>query len=145
MKIGDNCVVRLNYSIRIKDGEIVDRNPDDEPLCFTTGRSEVIPALEKGILGMEQGESGSFDVGPEDGFGMRDPKAVRIIGRDDLVDHGNDLAEGMIFRIKDKEGNGMAITVLSLDDDEVVFDLNHPLAGATLTFDVKILEVGPVQ
>jgi FKBP-type peptidyl-prolyl cis-trans isomerase SlpA len=145
MKISDNCVVRLNYSIRLKDGEVVDRNPDNEPLSFTTGRGEVVPALEKGIVGMEPGERGSFEVGPEDGFGMRDPKAVRIISRGDLVDRGKDLQEGMIFRIKDDEGNAMVITVMSLDEDEVVFDLNHPLAGATLTFDVEILEVGQVQ
>jgi FKBP-type peptidyl-prolyl cis-trans isomerase SlpA len=145
MKIDNNCSVRLNYAIRMQDGLIVDQNPDNEPLQFVTGRSEIIPALELGIMGLSPGEKRSFVVGPEEAFGPRDPKAVRIINRNELVKRGEDLQEGMIFRIRDEDGNALVLTVLSLDDEEAVFDLNHPLAGATLTFDVEILEVGQAQ
>ena len=145
MKIDRKCRVRLNYSISLENGEVVDKNPDDEPLEFTTGQSEVISVLEDGIMGMGAGESGSFNTGPEDAFGARDPDAVRVVRRDDLVERGEDLEEGMVFRIKDEDDNSVIITVVSMDENEVMFDLNHPLAGAPLTFNVEILEVEPIQ
>ena len=141
MKIHANCRVTMKYALRLEDGEEVESSSLDEPLEFVTGRDEVIPCLEKGIMGMESGELRSFAVGPEDAFGLRDPEAVRVVNRAELEDHGDELEEGMIFRIRDEDGNTMVITVASLDEEEVVFDLNHPLAGAPLRFEVEILEV----
>jgi FKBP-type peptidyl-prolyl cis-trans isomerase 2 len=141
MKIESNCLVRLNYSIKLTNGEEVEANPPDQPLEFVTGREEVIPCLEREIMGMDAGERKSFEVGPEDGFGPRDPEALRRVSRCDLVDHGNELEEGMMFRLKDEEGNNLVITVLAVEGEEVVFDLNHPLAGMPLSFAVEILAV----
>ncbi len=141
MKVEENCKVKLNYGIKLSDGQLVESNPEDKPLEFITGREEVIPSLEQGIMGMEEGEKKSFEVEPSDAFGHRDPEAVRVVNREDLVDKGADLEEGMIFRVRDEEGGSFLITVISMDEDEVVFDLNHPLAGARLMFDVEVLEI----
>ncbi len=142
MKVSDNCRIRLNYAIRLEDGEVVDRNPLEEPLEFLTGRDEVIPVLEEGIKGMGPGEKKSFEVGPDEAFGSRDPEAIRTVARSDLKDHGDDLEEGMMFRLQGEDGHNMAITVIALDEEKVTFDLNHPLSGMPLTFDVEIIEVG---
>ncbi|MFO8057373.1 MAG: peptidylprolyl isomerase [bacterium] len=141
MKVSDNCRVRLNYTIRLDDGEVVDRSPPEEPLEFVTGRQEVIPVLEECIKGMESGEKKSFNVGPDEAFGSRDPEAIRTVNRSDLQDHGDELEEGMMFRLEGEDGHNMAITVIAVDEERVTFDLNHPLAGMPLTFDVEILEV----
>ncbi len=142
MKVSDNCRIRLHYSIRLDTGEVVDQNPPDDPLEFVTGREEVIPVLEEGVKGMGPGEKKSFNVGPDEAFGSRDPEAIRTVNRSDLKDSGDDLEEGMMFRLHGEDGNTMAITVIAVDDDRVTFDLNHPLSGMPLTFDVEILEVG---
>jgi FKBP-type peptidyl-prolyl cis-trans isomerase 2 len=141
MKVGDNCRVRLNYTIRLQEGQIVDKNPGDQPLEFNTGKSEVIPVLENGVMGMEPGEKKTFHTGPEEAFGPRDPEATRIVSRDELVNRGDDLEEGLIFKIKDENEKSFVITVLSLDEEEVVFDLNHPLAGSPLAIEVEIIGV----
>jgi FKBP-type peptidyl-prolyl cis-trans isomerase 2 len=141
MKVGKNCRVRLNYTIRLQEGQIVDKNPETQHLEFNTGKSEVIPALENGVMGMEPGEKKTFHTGPEEAFGPRDPEATRIVSRDELVNRGDDLEEGLIFRINDESGKSFPITVLSLDEEEVVFDLNHPLAGSPLAFEVEVIGV----
>lgn len=141
MKVEKNCRVRLNYTISLREGQIVDKSPEERPLEITTGKNEVIPVLEECIMGMEPGEKKTFHTGPEEAFGPRDPEATRIVRRDELVNRGDDLEEGLIFKIKDEDGKSFVITVLSLDEDEAVFDLNHPLAGSPLAIEVEIIGV----
>lgn len=141
MKVGKNCRVALNYSIKLADGNVVESNPEDEPLVFVTGREEVIPALEQGIEGMEAGEVKTFEVGPDEAFGHRDPEAIQTVPRQEIDDRGIQLEQGMILRLRDQEGNPMLATVISLDQEEVIFDFNHPLAGARLEFEVELIEV----
>jgi len=140
MKVKENTRVKLNYSIKLDDGRTVEQNPAQQPLEFVVGRNEVIPVLEQGVIGMEPGDERSFTVEPEDAFGSRDPDAVRAVSRADLSDGGESLEEGLVFRIRDEEGNPLVVTVVSMDEDEVMLDLNHPLAGARLTFEVELLE-----
>lgn len=141
MKIANNCRVRMNYAIRLEGGELVEENPPGEPLEFVVGQEQVLPAVERGIMGLAEGEKKRFEVPPEEGFGFRDPQAIRVVSRNDLEDHGDILEEGMMLRLRDESGNTLVLTVVSVDEEEVVFDLNHPLAGAHLLFDVEILEV----
>ncbi len=142
MKVDENSWVKLNYEIKLADGQLVERNPEDEPLEFTTGRMEVIPAIEKNVIGMENGETRSFTVPPEDGFGRRNPEAVQVIPRTDLETRVGQVEEGTVLRVQDEDGETtMLVTVSSLDDDEAVIDLNHPLAGATLDMTIEVLDV----
>lgn len=142
MKVDDNCMVKVNYSIQLNDGQMVEKNPDGEPLEFVTGRDQVVPCLEDGIKGMEPGQRRSFQVEPEQAFGHRDPAAVEVVNRRELDEREIDLEPGMILRLRDEEDNLIVATVISVDDEEVVFDFNHPLAGARLLFEVEVLDVG---
>ena len=144
MKVSENCRVKINYSIALDSGEVVDQTPPGETLEFETGKGQVIPALEKMVLGMESGQKKSFETEPDEAFGPRDPEAVRRVNRDELSDRGAELEEGMMFRVRDEEDNAMVITVLEAGEEDVVLDLNHPLAGASLLINVEVVEVSEI-
>ena len=144
MKIAEqDSRVRLHYSIQL-GGDVVESTAPDEPLEFITGREEVIPLLERKVVGLEPGARTGFDAGPDEAFGPRDSDAVRVVDRKELFDGGAGLEPGMIFRIRDDDGNSLVVTVAAVDADNVVFDLNHPLAGARVRFEVEIIAVEPV-
>jgi len=140
MKIKENYKVRLNYEMTLKNGTMVDKSPDVEPFEFVTGREEVIPCLEEGVLGMEPGESRTMEAPPEKAFGQRDPDAVITVRKEELDNRIGAIEEGMVLRIRDEDGNRMIVTVAAVDDDTVTMDLNHPLAGEEIILKVDVLE-----
>jgi len=145
MKITDqNTRVRLLYSLSL-GGEVVESTGPDEPIEFVTGRDEILPALEKRVIGLEPGAKAGFEAGPDEAFGPRDPDAVRVVDRNELADRGQGLEPGMVFRIRDDDGNSLVVIIASIDDATVVFDLNHPLAGAVVHIDLEIVAAEPVS
>jgi FKBP-type peptidyl-prolyl cis-trans isomerase SlyD len=143
VKITDNMVVSLDYTLRLEDGEVVDSSAEHDPLEFLQGAGEIIPGLEQALYGMAVGEKKEVVVPPEDAYGDLDPEAYQMVPRElfpaDLV-----LEEGMELNLIDTETDEpIEAFVSEILPEGIVLDFNHPLAGETLFFHVKVADVRP--
>lgn len=139
--VGDDKVISLDYTLRLDDGEIVDSSSGREPLEFIQGQGQIIPGLEQELYGMEVGDEKAVTVTPEDGYGERQADRVQTIPRNAFPDD-MELEQGMQVRLQDSNsGQVFEAFVEEIHPENVKLDFNHPLAGETLHFDVKIAGV----
>jgi FKBP-type peptidyl-prolyl cis-trans isomerase SlyD len=138
MQIGNETVVTIHYTLTDAKGVVLDSSADEEPLSFVHGAGTMIPGLEKALLGKSPGESMKISVAPADGYGLRDEDLVQKVPRKNFPIE--DVEVGMHFQTRSPNGTRI-VTVLATDDENITVDANHPLAGATLNFDVQVLEV----
>jgi FKBP-type peptidyl-prolyl cis-trans isomerase SlyD len=138
--VTDDMVVSLDYTLRLEDGQVVDSSEGQEPLEFVQGQGAVIPGLEKALYGMLVGEEKEVVVQPEDGYGEFDSDLFETLPRSvfpaDMV-----LEQGMGFRMRADSGEVVLAFVDHLEDDQVVVNLNHPLAGKKLLFSVRVVDL----
>ena len=132
--------MKLEYTGTFEDGAVFDSNKGREPLSFTVGEKKVIKGFEKNIKGMKSGEEKSFKVSPEEGYGVRNEKFVQGIPREHLPKQ-IEPKKGMMLQLRGPDGQVIAATIAAVSNETVKLDLNHPLAGKTLNFKVKVLEI----
>jgi FKBP-type peptidyl-prolyl cis-trans isomerase SlyD len=141
MKIVNNSVVTLKYTVHDDDGKLVDQG--NEPLIYLHGGYDgIFPLVEKALAGKQEGEKIKLKLQPDDAFGEYDAELVRVESRDHFP---SEIAVGMQFEgaAEDDDEDLMIFTVTDIADDKVVVDGNHPLAGIALTFDCTVLSVRP--
>lgn len=135
MKIADDCLVTLEYTLKDDNQEILDSSEQMGPLDYVHGYRQLIPGLEKALAGREEGESFSLTVAPQQAYGEIDPRAVFEVSRAQFPPD-TQLEVGMEF-----ETSGHHVVITAIDGDIITLDANHPLAGKTLHFDIKIAGV----
>jgi len=133
--------VKIEYTLKDDKGAVIDTNAGKDALAFTQGSQQIIPGLDKALLGMKVGDSKKVTVKPEDGYGNVDPKAEAEVPKTALPEGAAVVGTRLLARGQD--GQPRPVTVKAVKDTTVVLDLNHPLAGKTLFFDVKIVSVEP--
>lgn len=131
--------VSIEYTLRLDDKEVVDTNVGAEPLIFTQGAHHIIPGLENGLEGMKTGEVRQVTVKPEEGYGVVDQEAFVEVNKEELPPEG--LTIGAQIQGEDANGQVLHAQVKEIKDKTVILDFNHPLAGKTLYFDVKIVGI----
>jgi len=149
MPMNKGDFVLVNYTVRVKDtDEIIDTTIEDvarkgniyqkdriyEPLLLILGEGQLFKKVEEEIMSMQPGEKKIVELKPEDAFGQRDPAKVKIISAKELTSRGITPKPGM----KVETDEGVAI-VRSVGGGRVVIDLNHPLAGKTLIYEVDVI------
>lgn len=138
LSVSDDLVVSLDYTLRLDDGEVIDSSEGENPLEYLHGRGQLVPGLEKELYGMKVGDSKSVIVAPEDGYGEYDEEAFELVPLDSFPED-LDLAPGLELHMRDSaSGHIVQAFVAEIRDDAVLLDLNHPLAGEALHFEVKI-------
>ena len=137
-KHGD--MVTVHYTGRLENGEIFANSRDGEPLEFALGSEKVIPGFEKGIIGMEAGETKTITVPPEEAYGQRHEELVVDVKKSEFPEDLT-LAIGGQLQFRRRDGDPIRVTVADMDDDTVTLDANHPLAGYTLTFNILLVAV----
>jgi FKBP-type peptidyl-prolyl cis-trans isomerase SlyD len=142
MPIQKHSLVAIEYRLTDNEGEEIDSSGEDGPLTYVHGMQEIIPGLEKALEGRNAGEQFQVTIEPEDAYGDRYEELCIEMPRDEFEDE-LELELGMQFNLTDEDGEEIVVTVIDFDEDSVVVDGNHPLAGVTLNFDVKIHEVRP--
>jgi FKBP-type peptidyl-prolyl cis-trans isomerase SlyD len=139
MQIAARKVVHIHYTLKNDAGELLDKSPSEEPLGYLHGGGNIIPGLEDALTGKAAGDALSVEVAPGEGYGERDERLVQDVPRGAF--EGIDTIEpGMRFQAESEQG-ARVITVVSVSEDVVTVDGNHPLAGETLTFDVEVARV----
>lgn len=140
--IAENMTVRLEYTLSA-DGQVVDSTEAREPFQYVHGKGQIIPGLERQLVGLHAGDSRDITVNPEDAYGPVDSSAVVEVPKDQLPPNVTPEV-GLTLRGVDPDGRVFRATIREIKPDMITLDLNHPLAGKTLLFKVKVLDVSPV-
>jgi FKBP-type peptidyl-prolyl cis-trans isomerase SlyD len=138
--VENGATVSLEYTLKDEGGQVLDTNKGGNPLVFVQGQRQIIPGLERELVGMRPGEEKKVVVAPDDGgYGPVVPGAQQEVPKDAIPKDG--LKVGTQLTARSGSGEARPVTVKEIKDTTVVLDFNHPLAGKTLFFDVKVLGV----
>ena len=138
--IANNHVVEFNYTLKDDEGNIIDQSPIGQPLAYLHGYQNIIPGLESQLAGKTVGDNFTATINPADAYGEFDDAAVQEVPRENFQGVDN-IQPGMQFQSQTDDGHVMLVTVRDVQDDMVIVDANHPLAGKTLHFDVEVTNV----
>lgn len=139
MKIQDNAVVAFHYTMTDQDGEVAETSRDGEAATFLFGYRNMIESLEGSMLGKEVGDTYTITLPPELAYGRLLNDNLMRVGLKNLQYEGK-LEPGMMVPLRTKEGL-RPVTVVKVGKFNADIDINHPLAGKTLTFDIEIVDV----
>tara|TARA_R110001599_G_C12277354_1_gene663169 strand:- start:6644 stop:7114 length:471 start_codon:yes stop_codon:yes gene_type:complete len=138
--IDDKLVVSMHYKLTNANGEVLDSSDGGEPLIYLHGAGNIIPGLERALVGKSDGDSLQVSVAPAEGYGEPDPALVQVVDR--AAFQGVESVDvGMAFEARGPDGQAQRIVVTSIEGDQVTVDGNHPLAGEQLNFDVQVVGV----
>jgi len=141
MKIADGTEVSLEYTLTLEDKTVMESNVGREPMTYQQGAHEIVPGLETALEGLAKGEKKRVVVKPDDGYGAVDPKALQEVKKSMIPEQARKV--GAQLEAKGPDGQSMFPVVTAVNDETVTLDFNHPLAGKTLIFDVKVLDIRP--
>jgi FKBP-type peptidyl-prolyl cis-trans isomerase SlyD len=131
--------VSIEYTLKLDDKNVFDTNVGADPLTFVHGSRQIVPGLEKALEGMKVGESKQVTVQPEEGYGQVHNEAFLELDKEKIPNDARQVGA----RVQGRTGDGKMVTarVAEVKDGTVVLDFNHPLAGKTLYFVVKVLDI----
>lgn len=136
LKVDDGQVVTMHYTLLV-DGQVVDTSADDEPLQFIQGMGHIIPGLEHALYDLRVGDQKHVEVAPKDGYGEEQADAFMDVPRESFpADVPLELGTGL--ELQDKSGHAVHARIAAITDAVVRLNMNHPLAGKDLVFDVRI-------
>jgi len=140
MQIAKDTVASFHYTLTDDSGEILDASEEGKPFAYLHGHEQIIPGLEAALEGKAAGDAFEVTLAPEDAYGEHDPALVERVPREAF--QGVERIEpGMMFQAQTPDGGVQVVRVVNVDGDEVVVDGNHPLAGRTLRFKVRVVNV----
>lgn len=137
MKIQENSVVSIHYTLTGDDGSVLDSSSGGEPLNYLQGAGNIIPGLENALLDKAVGDEVKVTIQPKDGYGEVLPELVQKMPTEAFT--GIEKIEvGMEFQAQTESGGVQYVVVTQVEEDGVTIDGNHALAGKVLNFDVKV-------
>jgi FKBP-type peptidyl-prolyl cis-trans isomerase SlyD len=141
LRVNDGHVVSMDYTLHV-DGKVVDSSEGDEPLQFIQGMGHIIPGLENELYDMKVGDNKQVVVSAKDGYGELDTEAFMDVPRD-AFPTDVPLEKGTELELRDQSGHPMFARIETISEDNIRLNMNHPLAGRELHFDVKIAGLRP--
>jgi peptidylprolyl isomerase len=138
-KQGDT--VRVHYHGTLEDGAVFSSTYEEkEPFEFTIGKASVLPRFEKAVIGMNEGDTRTISVPPEDAYGQHKKEFVFVMDRTQApVDLKLEL--GKRLQVRSNQGKPTVATITAITEDSVILDANDPLAGKTLKFQIELIEI----
>lgn len=139
--IQKGSTVKLEYTLTDGKGKLLDTNKEQEPLTYIHGEGQIIRGLEKALIGLRVGDQKHVVVPPEEAYGPIKPEAVVEVPKERIPPESRKVGAHLMAR--NQNGPPIPFLVKEVKEKTIVLDANHPLAGMTLTFDVKIVGVDP--
>jgi len=136
VKKGDK--VKLHLSGKVKNGKVFAATEGKQPVEFEAGAGQILPGIDEQVIGMEEGEEKEITVPAEKGFGKRKEELVMEASKDVLK--GKKVEVGEKISVETREGRTRSAQVMKIGEDRITLDLNHPLAGKELIFQIKVVE-----
>lgn len=132
--------VSVDYTGRFDDGTVFDTSEGKAPITFTAGNSEVIKGFDDAVIGMKKGEQKKINITPAEGYGARDEKLQQQVPRS-VFPQEMKLEKGMGFSFKTPQGQVIHASIMEASPESVTVDMNHPLAGRNLVFELKVVDI----
>jgi FKBP-type peptidyl-prolyl cis-trans isomerase SlyD len=139
MTISENSVASIHYTLTDGEGKVIDTSEGQEPLAYLHGAGNIIPGLEKALLGKSIGDKFTVSIPASEAYGLRDDSMVQELPSN-MFSGIDNIEVGMEFHAETEHGL-QVVTVTSVEGDNVTIDGNHPLAGVDLTFDVEVADI----
>jgi FKBP-type peptidyl-prolyl cis-trans isomerase 2 len=134
-------IVKVHYTGSLSDGEVFDSSEGAEPLEFQIGSGQVIPGFELAITGMAEGESKKFTIPSQEAYGDREDSMMVSFPLSNLPEDF-DAEIGAQIDLEDEDGNQIPALIIDIDEEKILLDANHPLAGEDLTFEITVVSIG---
>ena len=135
-----NKVFKIEYKLtEVGSDEVIDSNVGEAPLSFISGTGQIIPGLESQLLTLSKGSKADIEVKSADAYGELNPDATDSIPREQFA--GLELEAGMTLYGQSEDGSTVSVVVKDFNDESVLVDHNHPLAGKDLLFAVNVIEI----
>jgi peptidylprolyl isomerase len=139
-KVENGLFVQVAYTGKLEDGQVFDTSEGKAPLEIPMGAGQMIPGFEAALMDMELGEKKSFTLSPDEAYG--DHMAERIMDfPTEQIPDDMDPQVGQTIGVSTSEGQQMPAIITHVDEEKVTLDLNHPLAGKSLTFDIEVVGI----
>jgi len=138
-KVANGKKISIEYTLQLDDGTQADSNVGQAPLVYEQGASQILPALEQALAGLAVNDTKQVTIPPRDGYGDIDPKRTKQVAIDEIPEAARKV-DAVLIGV-DADGRQLPVRVQKVEAEKVTLDLNHPLAGRTLNFDVKILKI----
>lgn len=135
-----DSIVTIHYSLTLDSGEQIDSSDKSEPLEYLHGHGNIVPGLEEELTGHKIGEDLAVKITPDKGYGLPDPEGMKELPRSTFPED-LDLKPGAILAAEDESGNPLHLRVVEAGKEMVKVDMNHPLAGQNLNFQIQIIAV----
>ena len=133
--------VAVHYTGTLSDGEVFDSSRNrEEPLMFAVGAGMVIPGFDNAVVGMTVGDSKTVNIPVDEAYGPLNPDAIQSVSK-------NEFPEGFVAEVGGSvhgqagDGQNFLATIVSIEDEAITLDFNHPLAGKDLTFDIELVSI----
>lgn len=139
MKVTSNSVVSLDYTLKNNAGVVIDSSKGHSPLVYLHGVGGLIPGLENEIEGMKKGQAKTVVVQPEHGYGEKSDELLYVVPKSGFQGE-EEMQVGMQVELDSDNGPALAF-ISKIDGEDITLDLNHPLAGEVLTFDISVVDV----
>ena len=139
MQAAKDTVVTLEYELTDGEGKVIDRSKDGS-FAYLHGANNIVPGLEQALEGKTKDDALNVKLDPSQAYGEKDLGKIQRVPRN-LFPQDVEIQAGMRFQAEGPDGQGLLVTVAGVENDEVIVDGNHPLAGQTLHFAVKVLGV----
>lgn len=133
-------VVGISYTLKNMSGEILDQATDAEPMVYLHGEGQIVPGLEKELEGLAIGANKNVTVSPEQGYGEVNPELKIVVKRSQFPQE-MEIKQGMQFETRSPDGHRLVFLVEGVEGESISINGNHPLAGVTLCFDVKVVSM----
>jgi peptidylprolyl isomerase len=141
LKVKKGDTIQVHYTGTFEDGKVFDSSEGKPPLEFKVGEGSVIKGFDDAVIGMDIEDEKEISIKPEEAYGKREEKLVQEIPKAAFGEKASQLKPGAILGLKDPSGRTINAVVSSIGSDKVTLDLNHPLAGRSLKFKLKIISI----
>ncbi len=139
-KAKNGAKVKVHFTGSLEDGSIFGSTADEEPFEFTIGEKNMLPGFESAVIGMQEGDTKSITLPPEEAYGPHKKELVHVMDRTSFPEEIN-LGIGKTLRIRTQDGKYAVVTIKDFTEDNIVIDGNDPLAGETLTFNIELIDI----
>lgn len=139
MELTKDMVVTINYHLKDDDGNTIDQSSDGS-FTYLHGAKNIIPGLENALEGKKAGDELSLTIEPAEAYGEKNLENIQRVPRN-MFPPDIDIKPGMQFNAQSGDGQPLAVVVTAVEDDAIIVDGNHPLAGMTLHFEIEVINV----
>ncbi|OEU64626.1 MAG: peptidylprolyl isomerase [Desulfobacterales bacterium PC51MH44] len=143
-KVENDIFVSVDYKGTLDNGQVFDTSHGRRPLEIKMGAGQLIKGFENELMGMALNEKKVFNLAPEDAYGQRDENLTHSFPRSEVPPEMNPQI-GMTIGLTTPEGRQVPARIVNLDDEKLTMDLNHPLAGESLTFEIEVVGISSTQ